>query len=319
MKNINLDERDKKLLYLLDCNAREPLTRIAKYLHVSPEAVLYRIKKLEEKGIIKNYQIVVDLSKLGLFQCKFCLKFLQMTSDKLTERIKLLEKLSEIKWIASTQGVYDMIISIETQSLKDIEKSKKNILDIFTGHILEKDFALLLSSEIYPRRYLTNTKNNIEWRMETEGNFDSNDLEKEILKELSKNSRISAVELADKIKTTARVVAYMLKKLSKKKIILGYKIGLDHLKLGINFYKIFVHLAQTNKESFDKFINSCKNNKNITHILQVLSNWDLELEFESFNSNDVEDFLSDLKDRFPEIIRKIEFAKITKEHKLEYI
>ncbi len=43
------------------------------------------------------------------------------------------------------------------------------------------------------------------------------DIELKILKELSKNARISSVEIATKLKTTARIVTYNIQQLQKKK------------------------------------------------------------------------------------------------------
>ena len=52
---MKLDKVDKKLLSYLYHNYREPLTRIAKACRISRDQVEYRLKKYEEKNIIKNY------------------------------------------------------------------------------------------------------------------------------------------------------------------------------------------------------------------------------------------------------------------------
>src|SRR3990167_8659738 len=60
-----MDKLDLKILAVLDWNARIPLKAIARSLNANKDVVAYRIKKLEETGIIKRYFPVLDMSKLG--------------------------------------------------------------------------------------------------------------------------------------------------------------------------------------------------------------------------------------------------------------
>jgi len=60
-----LDERDRIIIEMLTKDARTPFTEIAKVLGISETAVRKRVKALEEAGVIKQYTIVIDPSKLG--------------------------------------------------------------------------------------------------------------------------------------------------------------------------------------------------------------------------------------------------------------
>jgi len=64
---LKLDKYDKKLLYELDKKANLPLSVLASKLHRSKQVILYRMKKLEEDGIITGYHAIVDMAKLGYF------------------------------------------------------------------------------------------------------------------------------------------------------------------------------------------------------------------------------------------------------------
>ena len=63
-KVFDLDLKDKKILKCLEENSRQSHNQIAKKAGLSKESVRYRIKQLEEKGIIQNYKVVVDIKKL---------------------------------------------------------------------------------------------------------------------------------------------------------------------------------------------------------------------------------------------------------------
>jgi len=61
-----IDNRDIKILELLQENGRATASEIAKAVHLSIPAIGERMKKLTEKGLIKGYSTVLDHKKAGL-------------------------------------------------------------------------------------------------------------------------------------------------------------------------------------------------------------------------------------------------------------
>jgi Lrp/AsnC family leucine-responsive transcriptional regulator len=64
-EEIKIDEVDKKILYSLSEDALKPLHELAKELNLTAEAIRYRMKNLEKKGVISTYAAVVDMTKIG--------------------------------------------------------------------------------------------------------------------------------------------------------------------------------------------------------------------------------------------------------------
>jgi Lrp/AsnC family leucine-responsive transcriptional regulator len=60
-----MDEIDKKILSLLQGDARLSNAEMAEAVGLTVSSVHERVKKLERKGIIKGYVAVVDADKLG--------------------------------------------------------------------------------------------------------------------------------------------------------------------------------------------------------------------------------------------------------------
>ena len=69
-----LDKKDKRILYELDKNARQPLSEIAKKVQLKRESILYRLKKYLQEGLIRDYLTVIDMSKLGFTHYKIYLR-----------------------------------------------------------------------------------------------------------------------------------------------------------------------------------------------------------------------------------------------------
>ncbi len=61
-----IDVIDKEILDILQKNARESNAEIARQIGLAPSAVLERIRKLEERGVIQGYEARIDPAKVGL-------------------------------------------------------------------------------------------------------------------------------------------------------------------------------------------------------------------------------------------------------------
>jgi Lrp/AsnC family transcriptional regulator, leucine-responsive regulatory protein len=66
MAQVPLDEVDRKILRTLQTNARTSNSEIARQLGMVPSAILERIRKLEERGVILGYEARVNPAALGL-------------------------------------------------------------------------------------------------------------------------------------------------------------------------------------------------------------------------------------------------------------
>lgn len=65
MAMTNLDETDKKILELLQSNAKLTIREIASQLHLSTTPIFDRIKRLEKNQVITKQVVLLDKSKIG--------------------------------------------------------------------------------------------------------------------------------------------------------------------------------------------------------------------------------------------------------------
>jgi DNA-binding Lrp family transcriptional regulator len=124
--------------------------------------------------------------------------------------------------------------------------------------------------------------------------------------------------LAEDLKSTVRIVQYRIKELEKKGIIEGYRISIGYDKLGVRFYKCFIYLGNLDLKRIKDFEKYLKNNKNVLHDVNVLSDWDYEPEFEVFSEEEFEKILFDMKNKFNDIISRVDVVTIRKEYKFVY-
>ncbi len=61
-----IDSTDVKILSILQEKARIPNAEIARQVGMAPSAVLERIRKLEQQGLVTGYEVRLDPTRLGL-------------------------------------------------------------------------------------------------------------------------------------------------------------------------------------------------------------------------------------------------------------
>lgn len=321
MNEIKLDLKDRKILFELDSNSRQPCSKIAKKVGLSTEVVNYRIKRLEEEKIITNYMVSLDLSKLGIIQSKILLSFQHSKSEEINKIIEEITKDNRIMWIASAKGKWDLIISGELKSIEELDTFKDDILEKFKNFINEKAIAICTGAEVYRRDFLLHEKSfpgRSRILVSNQKPVEIDEMDRKIINLLSENARLSLVEISSKLNSSPRVVNYRIKQLQKNKIITGFRIAIDYQKLGINFYKTLIYLDSPKRSRIEQLINYFISNPHVIHHVKVLGNWDLEPEFETSSEEQFNSILADIKDKFSDIIKKIDIVTISKEHKFVY-
>jgi len=128
---MRLDETDVKILKALTLDARLSSRQIAKQCGVSIGTVLSRIKKMEQKGIIKGYSALLEHEKLGYE--------LTVVSEITVSKGRLLEMENEIARLPNVCCVYDvtgLIDAIIVAKFKDREELGK-----FTKRLLAMPYV----------------------------------------------------------------------------------------------------------------------------------------------------------------------------------
>jgi len=113
-----LTEKDEELLSILRCNARASISDIARATGVSRTAIQNRLNKLENNGVIKAYSVVLGSEYTNqLISANVSLK----VNPNLRKNIGIsLRKIHQISHIYSISGEYDLLVTIEAQTLEKL-------------------------------------------------------------------------------------------------------------------------------------------------------------------------------------------------------
>ena len=120
---------DYKILECLKDNARIKASAISKEIHMSVSAVLERIRKMETSGIIKNYTIVLNETKLGNDTSALMEVSLDHPKyyDSFTDSVR---KNKNIVFCYYLTGDFDFMLKILCSSSDDLERIHREIKSI---------------------------------------------------------------------------------------------------------------------------------------------------------------------------------------------
>lgn len=315
-----LDLKDKKILYELDQNSRQPSSKIAKKVGLPASVVNYRINRLATKGVIKRFVTIINYARFGLATYKVYLQFQGLSREKEEELVDYLMKNPKINYIAKYSGQWDLVFAVYTKSVADFSSIMDNFLNQYSTFILNKVITILVDVEIYKRDYLLNKQGTGIAKFGSDASeIKISPTELRILKMLQSNARESAIEMAKKLSTTVRIIGYKIKQLEKKGIIIAYRIDLDHKLLGLEFYKVFIQTHNYTGDKDMRFRAYCHQLPNCLHLVKCIGNWEYELEFEVKNYTECNNIIKNIRAEFGDFIRTMQTVLIEKEYKFEFL
>lgn len=310
---LELDKIDRRILFELDRNSRIPDTKLAKLVRRSKESVRYRIRQLEEKGIIKGYIIWIDPARLGYSSAKIYLNLANIPEKK-KEFIEYVKKDKRLFWLGIAEGAWNAGLTFFVKTNQEFFELKNELFSKFKDLILDSHTAVPVNVNFCQKTFLHNAEAQWHAIFEKQEHNELDDIEKKIISELFRNSRISVVEIARKHKTTVDIVRSRIKKLEEKKIIVKYTINLNFAALGYEFYKTFLYFKNLTRKDEQRLMEYTRTQDNTIHLVKQISPWDIELEMMCENYQQYNKIIDSLTKEFVGIINKVETAIMSEDY-----
>ena len=131
MTQIELDNIDKRILELLQLDARASFAELSRKLNVAEATVRFRVKRLMDNGVITRFAALLDPAKVGFGVSGAIL--LKIDPAYLEEACKQLVSFDETLYLFQSTGEYDVVSVILARNmahLNDLVKRTKMILGV---------------------------------------------------------------------------------------------------------------------------------------------------------------------------------------------
>lgn len=134
---MSLDGTDRKILRLLQQDARLSYRALAEHVDLSPPSVHARVQRLEKEGFILGYHAHIDPEKTGHTLTAYVSIGLEGGRKGETPRIEQvteqLRKDPDITEAHAVTGEDDLLIKVRTSDIRGLERLLLRVLDPIEG------------------------------------------------------------------------------------------------------------------------------------------------------------------------------------------
>ena len=311
---VSLDKKDRAIISELSTNARLPLTAIAKKVMLSRKSVEYRIEQMENKSIISGYRTVINIKRLG-FQTYHIFITPQNQQDE-KELIERAIRSPFVNAVVTYSGKFSAEISIMARNPEEFQGYSRKL---FSGINVREDITLMLLNTIKSSVIPGWQKRKIEKITAKENkNYTLDDKDIELLKIISKDSTITSLALAEKLKISKDTVAYRIKSLIESKFIVEFRPAINFSALGYSINSILLKINKGN-DSSEKFESYLKESDNVLWSTKTFGEYDYVIYLMTKDVSELHVFIDTAKTEFNNLISSYELLFAYEELKYEFM
>lgn len=123
-----LDDTDRRIIEVLERDARTSLRGIAEEVGVSLGTVSNRVKKLEDNGVIKDYRVILDSEKVG-WNLNVVIG-LRIQKGRLIEIQEKIARDNRVYGVYDVTGEFDSMVVARAVDRSDLDDLSKNVLSM---------------------------------------------------------------------------------------------------------------------------------------------------------------------------------------------
>ncbi len=149
-ERVKLDSKDRKILEILDKDARASIANISRKTGIQRDSVLYRINRLKKLKVIRLFHTVLNPSILGCQIYSFVnLTLYNLNQDRETLLLNFLKAHPNIVYVAKTTGRWDFTINVAAKDLKHFDEIVTQIRLKFSDIIKEYESSSIIQEYKY--------------------------------------------------------------------------------------------------------------------------------------------------------------------------
>lgn len=310
---ISLDAADRRILAELDVNCRIPASQLARKVRKSREAVKYRIRQLEEKGVITGYLTSINPNRFGWYMFKVYLQLENIPGER-EKFYGFLRSHRSIYWYGICDGAYDCIFAILSRSVTDYYEEINALCSRWRHLIVQKVLGVMVDTVQYNKKYFCETA------PRENGGFGGNTcansvdgLDLRILDIIANDARLPMVRIAKKAGGSVEAVRRRISRMEELGIILSYRISVDLNRLGLGFFKAIIYFKSLSRREELSLREWMRSHKNSVYYIRSIAPWDAEFEFVVENYSQFTGIIRQLRERFPGTVRNCEHVIFSEE------
>jgi DNA-binding Lrp family transcriptional regulator len=291
---------DKRILATIELNAELNAADIARIAGTTAQAVYRRISRLIDNGVIVGKTAVIDLSQLGLTEFGFNLSIAPKDLTTKKRFIDAIKRCPHITWIAEVGGEFDLMCNLIASTPVAAHRILENTLSNFADTILKRQVCARFRRYRFPRWFLGP-------RRPKEQSFLLgaaakvqliDDLDRKVLSAISKIKFESIRDISQSSGVPLSTLQRRISNLHARGILLGFGYRLDMTNLAVMQYRAQLTFRVITPAIRNKLVSIAKRERFIKLLIDCLGSWDIELEIDAPEGEDIKLITSRLHTEF---------------------
>jgi DNA-binding Lrp family transcriptional regulator len=317
---VKLDLKDRKILYHLDLDSRQSFASIGKKVGLHRDVVAFRVKKLQENGIIYNFYTYIDFSKLGYNVYRYYFSYQYATPEKRKEIIDYLINNKYSLWVTTLEGQYDLSVYMAVKDINNFYHIWDEAFRKYNKYFSKRSFSVFCNEKIYGYSFLLDEtateRNDFDIVLESGGKIPEkiDDLDIEILKLISGDARMPIIFLAEKLKCSTKTIISRIKNLKKLGVIIGFRAEIDFSKLEYKLFRLDINLNEDVKKQ--PIIDLIVKDPHVKSIYGTIGDAaDIEIEIILKDVNYIHKLLETISKKSPNWLKEYKYHSSLERHK----
>jgi len=316
---VKIDLKDRKILYQLDLDCRQSNTQIGKKVGLKRDVIAYRINRMQDEEIIKNFWTLINTFRLGYNVFRIYINFQYVSSDVKEEIINYFVNYKN-SWVVSTQKAeIDLDVVIWVKDIFDFYQFWESTLDKYEDYFAKHSISIYIQAIVYKKSFLLyDEQDKLDremFKMSCGGkSVEIDETDYKLINELAVNARAPLIELAEKLGRSSQSINYRIKNLIKSGVIGAFRVDIDISKFNLHRYKVDIYLKD---HKLKKPILDYLKDKSYLEYMNLAIGWaDLEPEFVVKDFDELLKILEKINSKFSGAIKKQSFFITERVHKL---
>ncbi len=314
---VKMDLRDKKILSILSENSRLSVAEIAKRLGINRDTVKYKIKRMQDNGVLRKFYAEINLGVFGYSTCHVYFLLDELHGEAKEALLKDLLNNPHTKSVMEYHDRWDMEWILVTQGLEQFDKLMTEIMSKHQDCIIEKNQLVTLQyyyTTRLPYDFYKQAGYQLKQTNHTVDKIKLDEYDFKILQRLAENARENAVETALHVGLSTDAVIRRIKRLYDAHIINRFTSLIDRRKLDYNWFTFAITMKSFDKKSQSTFREFIREHPHIIRCVKTYGKFDLLLSVCAKEPQHFHNTIKDIKKTFFNRIKRYESWVAYKEH-----
>jgi DNA-binding Lrp family transcriptional regulator len=318
---MHLKKRDKKLLYELCRDSRQPYTALARKSAMSQQLVSYKIKAMRESGLVGFSYPIIDYSRFGLLRFHVHFRVNYRSSRKLQDIVSFIAGHESVVGVTARGGHYDLIVTFMARNPSSFNKTLRDLIEQNPDQLKNHMILTNVVSHHFPKKYLIGLSDNIK-DIIIGGDRDPAQVSKtemKVLQMLSEDARMRTVDIASRAGINPRTAIGAIKRLRSSGIIRGFSSMLNLRQAGFLQGMMLIKYHNLSVRLEDRLRRFCVTNSRITAMHKLFGDFDVAITAEAENAKERRNIFIQIREEFEDIINDSDSFSLYTTYKRSYL